>query len=85
MSVKEAGRKGGLSKTPKKAAAVRENGKKVWSQAVLDTNEQVNAINGHLKECAIACSKIGHPLRSISFRVLDNGVANMRITYRSKK
>ena len=84
MTVNEAGRKGGLARTPKKAAAVRENGKKAWSQAVMDTNVQINDINEHLRECANACAKLGHPLRSISFMVKENGVANMRITYRRK-
>ncbi len=85
MTVKAAGRKGGMAKTPKKAKAARKNGRQGWMKVAQRSNEFIALVMDQLNSCASVCESIGAPIRSITFRVLDNGHTNTRVTYRRPK
>lgn len=55
------------------------------------TEERIIAINGaieqasrELKRCKQTCRANGSPLRSITFRVMDDGNTKLHVTYKRK-
>jgi hypothetical protein len=48
-------------------------------------NHAIEAVLHQFKGCRAVCATMGSPLRSITFRVRDDGTTNTRITYRRKK
>ena len=55
------------------------------------TQEQIRAVNGaieqasrELKRCKQTCRANGSPIRSITFRVMDDGNTKPHVTYKRK-
>lgn len=55
------------------------------------TEEQIRAINGAIEQasreltrCKQTCRANGSPLRSITYRVMDDGTHKLHVTYKRK-
>lgn len=51
---------------------------------VLSINGAIERVSRELKRCKEICACNNAPLRSITFRVLDNGNTKLHVTYRRK-